>query len=391
MPRRGRLGPASDHRPHGSRVTLPGPYPIMKPCISQATTLMNPFEADPPSYRERRLDGRRALADQAGVVLAGALGRRGPRAARVERAVRPPRRRGRGACCSRGARNARPTGTTSGAGWRLLQELGVPTLIVAADFAANVGRPTDSRTTPAPPPRWARPPSWPRSFGVRLALEFQKSSPILHQPGHGAGPGRPVRQPQRRGLPRRVPLLHRPEQVRGPRLRLARRPDRLGPALRRERHAPRAGRRRRPDLARRGRFPARADRRPSGADRLRRLRLARAAQPASLAGPRRSRRRPGLPGAPPRPGPVARRVGATAVGPPTARRRRTIAKEGPERVVGGDPPTRSDRVPRGAVLRLAGLRPDRIGRDPHRPRPAAARTSWSQRAAPGAGRSGPAC
>ncbi len=34
-----------------------------------------------------------------------------------------------------------------------------------------------------------------------------------------------------------------------------------------------------------------------------------------------------------------------------------------ERVVGGDPPTRGGRVPRGAILRLAGLRPDRTGGD----------------------------
>ena len=37
----------------------------MKPCISQATTLKNPFEADLAVYKRRRLDRRRALADQA--------------------------------------------------------------------------------------------------------------------------------------------------------------------------------------------------------------------------------------------------------------------------------------------------------------------------------------
>ena len=36
-------------------------------------------------------------------------------------------------------------------------------------------------------------------------------------------------------------------------------------------------------------------------------------------------------------------------------------KEGPRRVVGGEPPTPSGRVPRRAILRLAGLRPDRTG------------------------------
>ena len=48
------------------------------------------------------------------------------------------------------------------------------------------------------------------------------------------------------------------------------------------------------------------------------------------------------------------------LGPVASRAGRQI-EEGHERVVGGDPPTRGGRVPRGAILRLAGLRPDRLG------------------------------
>ena len=59
--------------------------------------------------------------------------------------------------------------------------------------------------------------------------------------------------------------------------------------------------------------------------------------------------------------------------------------EGPEHVVRGDPPTRRGRVPRRAILRLAGLRPDRTGGTAHgtrfAPRPdlvrAKSHSAWS--------------
>ena len=171
-------------------------------------------------------------------------------------------------------------------------------------------------------------------------------------PRDGARPDRSVGSGQRRRLPRRVPLLHRSEQVRRPRLPVTAQPG-VGAVVRRERHSARAGRRRRPDLARRGRFPARADHRPPGANRLRRLRLARGAQSSTLAGRSRSRRRPGPSGSAPRAGPLAVSTD------------RTTHREGPLDVVRGDPPTPRGRLPRRAILRLARLRADRTGGTGH--------------------------
>ena len=130
----------------------------------------------------------------------------------------------------------------------------MPTLIVAADFVRE-----PSADDYAPRRRRAR---RGRRAGrdVRRAARARVSEvvAVLRLPGHGAGPDRPVRRRQRGRLPRRVPLLHRAEQVRGPGLPVPRQPG-LGAGLRPERHPARAGRRRRPDPARRGRLPARAD------------------------------------------------------------------------------------------------------------------------------------
>ena len=57
---------------------------------------------------------------------------------------------------------------------------------------------------------------------------------------------------------------------------------------------------------------------------------------------------------------LCRVLGRWEVGP------RRNSEEDHERVVGGDPPTRGGRVPRGAILRLAGLRPDRAAGSAHR-------------------------
>src|SRR5690606_18743667 len=122
-----------------------------------------------------------------------------------------------------------------------------------------------------------------------------EDGPLLRQPGHGRRADRPARRPGRRRLLRRVPLLHRAEQVRRPCVPLGREPG-AGPALRPQRRPPRAGRRRRPHPGGRGGRAERADPRPRRPDRLPRPGLAGGAQPDALADARRSRRRHRAPG-----------------------------------------------------------------------------------------------
>ena len=190
----------------------------MKPCISQATTLSTPFEADLPAYRARRLDGGRALADEAGDVPREA--HRSPRPARCSRSsgLTPAAAAGAGGA-------AALAGPEREAHWdhfrrrlAILQELGVPTLIVAADFVreldarrlrprrrrAGRGRRAGRRVR-ASGWRWSsrRRPAFCSSLDTTLALIAQCGAPDA---------GR---------LPRPVPLLHRAEQVRGPRLPVA--------------------------------------------------------------------------------------------------------------------------------------------------------------------------
>ena len=147
----------------------------MKPCISQVTTLMSPFEADAAAYhgggwtavelwltklesfvQEKSLAEARAVLKSSGVRPVAAAGQGGLLLSRgEERATHwePFRRR-----------------------LALLGELGVPTLIVAADNA-RTGAPTaeDFAFATASLGEAAEIAA---SFGVRLALEFQKSSPI---------------------------------------------------------------------------------------------------------------------------------------------------------------------------------------------------------------------
>ena len=228
----------------------------MKPCISQATTLSTPFEADASAYRGGGWTAVELWLTKLETFLESALGRPRPRALlESSRARRRPRRRRRGACLlSRGA--------SATAHWdhfrrrlALLQELGVPTLIVAADFGAPTLEPRGLRAGRRR--RWARPPSWPASFGVRLALEFQKSSPICACLETALALIAQCGSRQRGRLPRRVPLLHRARASSRTSPTCPAEQPGLGAGLRPERHPARAGRRRRPDLARRGRFPAR--------------------------------------------------------------------------------------------------------------------------------------
>src|SRR5437773_7880532 len=146
----------------------------MKPCISQLTTLMNPFEADPAAYRGggwtavelwlTKLESfvqTHSLAEARGVLEAGG--------------IRPVAAASQGGLLlSRGAERA--------AHWEhfrrrlaLLGELRVATLIVAADFTAAAPAAEDYARAAASLGEAA---DLAATFGVRVALEFQKSSRV---------------------------------------------------------------------------------------------------------------------------------------------------------------------------------------------------------------------
>jgi sugar phosphate isomerase/epimerase len=149
----------------------------MKTCISQVTTLMSPFESDASSYRsggweavELWLTKLESYVQDRPATEAGSL---------FESAgVRPVAAAGQGGLLlSRGpAREAH---------WghfrrrlELLRELGVSTLIVAADSAANVGRAAELDDLARAAAALGEAAELASSFGVRIALEFQKASPI---------------------------------------------------------------------------------------------------------------------------------------------------------------------------------------------------------------------
>ena len=289
----------------------------MKPCISQATTLSTPFEADLPAYARRRLDGGRALADEAGDLPRVAPGRRGPGAARRPgaRARRGGRRRG--GCCSRAGPSARPHWDHFRRRLDLLQRAGG----ADSDRRRRLRpRARPRRLRPGRRRRWPRRPSWPggRASGWpwssrrrrRFCASLDTTLALIAQCGaedvgvcldlfhYYTGPSKfedlAYLTPENLAWVQVCDLERRP---------------------------PRAGRRRRPDLARRGRLPDRADPRPPRPDRLRRVRLARSAQPAALADPgrpggrrRATRRWPAARAAgPPRPRTIAGRVLSVAV------------------------------------------------------------------------------
>jgi len=145
----------------------------MKPCISQATTLKNPFEADLAVYGRAGWTAVELWLTK----LESFLGSRRPAEALAlleSSGLKPVAAASQGGLLlSRGAERA--------AHWdhfrrrlALLGELGVPTLIVTPDFvrqpeieayaraAASLGEAAELAA----------------SFGVRIALEFQKSSPV---------------------------------------------------------------------------------------------------------------------------------------------------------------------------------------------------------------------
>ncbi len=145
----------------------------MKPCISQATTLNNPFEADLAVYQgggwtavelwltklETFLESHSpadvlVLLKAAGLHPAAAASQGGLLLSHgMERIVHWDHFRRRLA---------------------LLQELGVPTLIVTPDFARQPGLEEYTRAAAA----LGEAALLAASFGVRIALEFQKSSPL---------------------------------------------------------------------------------------------------------------------------------------------------------------------------------------------------------------------
>jgi sugar phosphate isomerase/epimerase len=149
----------------------------MKACISQVTTLMNPFESDSTSYRsggwgavELWLTKLEAYLQEHPAAEARAL---------LESAgVRPVAAAGQGGLLlSRGpAREAHWDHFRRRLG--LLKELGVPTLIVAADSAANVGRAAEIEDFAQAAAALGEAAELAGSFGIRIALEFQKASPI---------------------------------------------------------------------------------------------------------------------------------------------------------------------------------------------------------------------
>lgn len=258
----------------------------MKPCISQATTLSTPFEVDVESYalagwsaveiwltkletylQSHTLAEARALLDGHEIKAVAAASQGGLLLSRdAERAAHWDLFRSR---------------------LDLLQQLEVPTLVVAADFVRKMvpddyGRAADSLVEAA---------GLATEAGVRLALEFQKGAKFcssldttLALIGQSGAEGA--------GLGVCLDLFHYytgPSKFEDSRLSHPVEP-RLGPGLRPERSPSRAGGRRRPDLAGRGGFSDRADPGPSGLDRLRRVCFVRSAQPPALGHPGRPRR-----------------------------------------------------------------------------------------------------
>jgi sugar phosphate isomerase/epimerase len=145
----------------------------MKPCISQATTMKNPFEADPAVYVRAgwaavelwltKLEAFLRTHSPADALALLEASRLKPVAAASQG----------GLLLSQGAERA--------AHWdhfrrrlALLQELHVPTLIVTPDF---VHRPGIEDYAPAAA-NLGEAAELAASFGVRIALEFQKSSPV---------------------------------------------------------------------------------------------------------------------------------------------------------------------------------------------------------------------
>jgi len=149
----------------------------MKPCISQVTTLMNPFESDASSYRSGGWDSVELWLTKLEAFVQGNSAAEA-RSVFESAGVRPVAAAGQGGLLmSRGARRDEHRAQLHRR-LELLRELGITTLIVAADSAAAVGRSTDIEDFARAAAALGEAAELAGSFGVRIALEFQKSSPI---------------------------------------------------------------------------------------------------------------------------------------------------------------------------------------------------------------------
>ena len=90
----------------------------MKPCISQATTLNNPFEADLAVYQSGGWTAVELWLTKLETFLRESSRRRGSRAFGSRRGSTRPPRRLKEVCYSLKAWSALFTGIISGAGWR---------------------------------------------------------------------------------------------------------------------------------------------------------------------------------------------------------------------------------------------------------------------------------
>jgi len=145
----------------------------MKPCISQATTLMNSFEADPAVFSRNGWTAVEVWLTKLELFLEG----RAPADARTlleSNGIKPVAAASQGGLLlSRGAERA-----THWDHFRrrlaLLGELEVPTLIITPDFVPQVTGDDYRRAAAA----LGEAAELAANFGVRIALEFQKASPV---------------------------------------------------------------------------------------------------------------------------------------------------------------------------------------------------------------------
>ncbi len=176
----GGAGPAFDHPiPSAGAVRLESPTyrKPMKTCISQVTTLNNPFADDPSSYRGGGWD-----AVELSLAKLEAYLQEDPGADVVAlfegQGIRPVAASGQAGLLL-------TLGEHRTAFWdqyrrrlELLQTLGVGTLIVAADSSVQIKRTVVAEDLGRAAASLGEAAELARPFGVRIALEFQKSSPI---------------------------------------------------------------------------------------------------------------------------------------------------------------------------------------------------------------------
>ncbi|MFI5455232.1 MAG: sugar phosphate isomerase/epimerase family protein [Isosphaerales bacterium] len=145
----------------------------MKPCISQATTLMNPFEADPVLFSRNGWTAVEIWLTKLESFLEG----HSPAEARAvleSSGIKPVAAASQGGLLlSRGAERETHWGHFRRR-LALLGELEVPTLIVTPDFVHQVTGDDYRRAAAA----LGEAAELAATFSVRIALEFQRSSPV---------------------------------------------------------------------------------------------------------------------------------------------------------------------------------------------------------------------